>query len=145
MQPRFHHILVPLETAVSSHSAVDVAFELAVQNKASVSLLHIVQTIDAGTDGPDEETRQFYSQVCQRAESDLEQLARRFEEASLECEFKVHVGDRLQEILSFAAHHKVDLIVMCSHRIDPDHIAETWGTLSYKVSVLCECSVLLLK
>jgi universal stress protein A len=145
MQPRFHHILVPLETAVSSHSAVDVAFELAVQNKAAVSLLHIVQAIDAGTDGPDEETRQFYSQVCQRAASDLEPLARRFEEVSLQCEFKVHVGDRLQEILSFASHHRVDLIVMCSHRIDPEHIAETWGTLSYKVSVLCECPVLLLK
>lgn len=145
MQPRFHHILVPLETAVSSYSAVDVAFELAVQNKASVSLLHIVQAIDAGTDGPDEETRQFYSQVCQLAESNLEQLARRFEEASINCEFKVHVGDRLQGILSFASHHKVDLIVMCSHRIDPQHIAETWGTLSYKVSVLCECPVLLLK
>lgn len=145
MQPRFHHILVPLETAVSSYSAVDVAFELAVQNKASVSLLHIVQAIDAGTDGPDEETRQFYLQVCQLAESNLEQLARRFEEASINCEFKVHVGDRLQEILSFASHHKIDLIVMCSHRIDPQHIAETWGTLSYKVSVLCECPVLLLK
>jgi nucleotide-binding universal stress UspA family protein len=145
MQPRFHHILVPLETAVRSYSAVDVAFEMAVQNKASVSLLHVVQTIEAGPDGPDDETREFYSQVCQRAKSDLEQLSRRFEDASIECEFKVHVGDRLQEILSFAAKHQVDLIVMCSHRIDPEHIAETWGTLSYKVSVLCECAVLLLK
>ena len=124
---------------------MDVAFEMAVQNKATVSLLHVVQIIEAGPDGPDEETRQFYAQVCKRAESDLEQLARRFEEASLECEFKVHVGDRLHEILSFAANHKVDLIVMCSHRVDPEHIAETWGTLSYKVSVLCECPVLLLK
>jgi universal stress protein A len=125
--------------------ALDVAFEMAVQNRATVSLLHIVQAIEAGPDGPDEETRLFYAQVSQRAESDLEQFARRFEEASIECEFKVHVGDRLQEILSFAAHHKVDLIVMSSHCIDPEHIAETWGTLSYKVSVLCECPVLLLK
>lgn len=145
MQPRFRHILVPLETAISSHAAVDVAFEIAVQNKAAVSLLHVVQAIEAGPDGPDEETRQFYAQVCSRNEADLEQLARRFEEASIDCEFKVHVGDRLQEILSFAAHHQVDLIVMCSHRIDPEHVAETWGTLSYKVSVLCECPVLLLK
>ena len=61
MQPRFRHILVPLETAISSHAAVDVAFEIAVQNKATVSLLHVVQTIEAGTDGPDEETRQFYA------------------------------------------------------------------------------------
>lgn len=145
MQPRFRHILVPLETAVRSHAALDVAFELAVQNKASVSLLHVVQNIESGPDGPDEETRQFYAQVCQRAESDLEQLARRFEDALIDCEFKVHVGDRLQEILSFAAHHRVDLIVMSSHRVDPEHIAETWGTLSYKISVLCECPVLLLK
>ena len=61
MQPRFRHILVPLETAVRCHTALEVAFEMSVQNKASVSLLHIVQTIEAGPEGPDEETRLIWS------------------------------------------------------------------------------------
>jgi len=35
-------------------------FELAVQNKAATSLLHVVQAIDSGSDSPDEDTTEFY-------------------------------------------------------------------------------------
>ena len=72
-------------------------------------------------------------------------MSQRFLEAELQCEVKVRIGDRLQEIIEFAKNHRVDMIVMSSHRIDPEHVAETWGTLSYKVSVLSECSVMLVK
>ena len=46
MLPRFHHILVPLDSRAKNNSAMDIAFELAVQNKAAISLLHVVQEID---------------------------------------------------------------------------------------------------
>lgn len=145
MQPRFHHILVPLDSTAKNSSAADIAFELAAQNKAIVSLLHVVQAIEAGSESPDEETSEFYNHIRQRAESELERMSQRFLAADLQCEVKVRIGDRLQEIIDFSKHHRVDLIVMSSHRIDPNHLAETWGTLSYKVSVLCECDILLVK
>lgn len=145
MLPRFHHILVPLDSTAKNNAAVDIAFELAAQNKTIVSLLHVVQAIDAETDPPDDETAEFYIHIRQRAESEMERLSQRFLDADLKCEVKVRVGDRLQDIVEFAKHHCVDLIVMSSHRIDPNHLAETWGTLSYKVSVMCDCPILLVK
>ena len=145
MLSRFHHILVQLDAAGKNTAAVDIAFELAAQNRASVSLLHVVQSIDKDADPPDDETAEFYDHIRQRAESELERMSQRFLEVDLKCEVKVRVGDRLQEIIEFAKHHRVDMIVMSSHRIDPEHLAETWGTLSYKVSVLSECSVMLVK
>ena len=143
MLPRFRHILLPLDLTSRSNAAVDIAFELAVENKAAVSLLHVIQAID--TDPPDRETKEFYDHIRQRAESELDRVSRRFLDADIQCEVKVRVGDRLRDILDFARHHRVDLIVMSSHRIDPDNLAETWGTLSYKVSVICECPILLVK
>ena len=145
MLPRFHHILVPIDSTAKNSAALDIAFELAVQNKATTSLLHVVQSIDSGGDSPDEETTEFYEHIRKRAESELERMSQRFLDADVPCEVKVRIGDRLQEIVEFAGHHAVDLIVMSSHRIDPNHLAETWGTLSYKVSVICECPILLVK
>ena len=145
MLPRFHHILVPIDSTAKNNAAMDIAFELAVQNKAMTSLLHVVQAIDSGGDSPDEETTSFYDHIRERAESELERISQRFFDADVPCEVKVRIGDRLQEIVEFANHHRVDLIVMSSHRIDPNHLAETWATLSYKVSVVCECPILLVK
>ena len=145
MLPRFHHILVPIDSAARNNAAMDIAFELAVQNRATTSLLHVVQAIDSGGDSPDEETTSFYDHIRERAESELERISQRFLDADILCEVKVRIGDRLQEIVEFANHHRVDLIVMSSHRIDPNHLAETWATLSYKVSVVCECPILLVK
>lgn len=145
MLSRFHHILVPLDATAKSSAAAEIAFEIAAQNRAAVSLLHVIQEINAGSDPPDEETTEFYDHVRQRAESEMERMSQRFIDAELKCEVKVRVGDRLREIIEFAGDHRVDLIVMSSHRIDPSHLAESWGTLSYKVSVLCECAMLLVK
>ncbi len=145
MLPRFHHILVPLDSTSRNSTALDIAFELAVQNKATTSLLHVVQAIGSASDPPDEETTTFYAHIRQRAEGELERMSQRFVDAELQCEVKVRIGDRLQEITDFAKNHGVDLIVISSHRIDPEHLAETWATLSYKVSVLCECPILLIK
>ncbi|MEJ7595672.1 MAG: universal stress protein [Planctomycetaceae bacterium] len=145
MLPRFRHILVPIDSTARSSAAVDIAFELAVQNNATTSLLHVVQSIDSGGDSPDEETTEFYDHIRERAESEMERMSQRFLDANIACEVKVRIGDRLHEIVEFAGQHQVDLIVMSSHRIDPNHLAETWGTLSYKVSVICECPILLVK
>ncbi|MEZ6132465.1 MAG: universal stress protein [Planctomycetaceae bacterium] len=145
MLPRFHHILIPVDAVPKDNAAIDIAFELAVENKARVSLLHVIQTISTGEDSPDHETQQFYDRVQQRLEVDMERLSQRFADAKLAVDARIRVGDRLEEIVGFAEPHGVDLIVMSSHRIDPNRLAETWGTLSYKVSVLCECPILLVK
>jgi hypothetical protein len=34
---------------------------------------------------------------------------------------------------------------MTSHTVDSERLSETWATLSYKVSVICRCPILLVK
>jgi nucleotide-binding universal stress UspA family protein len=145
MLPRFQHILIPVDSTTKNNAAMDIAFELAVQNGAAASILHVVQAIDSADETPDEETTEFYDQIRRRAESEMERVSQRFLDASVRCEVKVRVGDRLREIVEFASQHGVDLIIMSSHRIDPGNVAETWATLSYKVSVICDCPILLVK
>jgi len=44
-----------------------------------------------------------------------------------------------------AVDRKVDLVVVSSHKVDPAATVQSLGTLSYQVSILCECPVLLVK
>jgi nucleotide-binding universal stress UspA family protein len=54
-------------------------------------------------------------------------------------------GRRAGEIVQYAAANEVDLIVLASHRVNPSRIARDWGTISYKVGILAQCPVLLVK
>ncbi len=144
MQPRFAHILVPVDFSASNKAALEVAFELCVDNDARVSLLHVIEAIDTG-DEPDEELRAFYERMEVRAWTELEAMAQRFAEVDRTVDRKVRTGKRAQTISAFADEHGVDLIVMTSHAIDRQRPVQSWGTVSYQVSILCDCSVLLVK
>ena len=61
------------------------------------------------------------------------------------CEKQILYGKRVYEILNFAAEHGVDLIIMSSHKLDPENVTEGWGTISFKVGVLSHCPVMLVK
>ncbi len=142
MLPRFQHILVPLDFTAKNQAALDIAFEIASQNRAAVTLLHVIETIEHL---PDEELKSFYGQVKSRAETELEQRAQRFAAAGLRVDQKILLGKRLVEIIRDARDRSVDLVVMSSHKVDPAAAAQSMGTLSYQVSILCDCPVLLVK
>jgi nucleotide-binding universal stress UspA family protein len=57
----------------------------------------------------------------------------------------VTFGHRAPGIVEVAIANQSDLIVMASHRIDPDRPGHDWATISYGVAVLAPCHVLLLK
>ena len=63
----------------------------------------------------------------------------------LSLEIQVLFGRRVYEILTFAANHDVDLIILSSHKLDPENATEGWGTISFKVGVLSHCPVMLVK
>ena len=142
MLPRFQHILVPVDFTEKNLTALDVAFELAVANHARVTLLHIVETMDVDTDA---ELDQFYATLQARADSELERMAQRFVAAKIAVDRKIRFGKRLREIVGDSTDRKADLIVMSSHKPDLQNPTQTWATLSYQVSVLCPCPVLLVK
>jgi len=144
MLPRFTHILIPVDFSAANKPALDVAFELSVNNDARVSLLHVIESIDTGDD-PDDEVRSFYERMENRAWTELDSIAQRFVDAGRTIESKVRTGKRAHSISEFADEHNVDLIVMTSHTVDRGDPIRSWGTVSYKVSLLCSCSVMLVK
>ena len=142
MLQRFQRILIPLDFTPKNQVALDIAFELARQNRSSVTLLHAIETID---NVPQNELQPFYARITSRAESELQARLQRFTAAGIRVDTKIRYGRRLVEIIRDAHERKVDLIVMSSHKVDPSAPTTSLGTLSYQVSVLCDCPVLLVK
>ena len=142
MLPRFQHILVPVDFTEKNLTALDLVFDLAVASRARVTLLHVIETIDVE---PDAELNRFYGKLQERADSELERLSQRFVAAGLAVDSKTRYGKRLSEIVSDIVERKADLVVMSSHKPDLAKPLQTWATLSYQVSVLCPCPVLLVK
>lgn len=141
MLSRFRHLLIPVDFTEKNKAALDVAFDIAVQNKSKVTLLHVVEQLSFS----DGDVQNFYTRLNQRAETELETLSQRFVDAGVVTDWKVRLGKRAAEIINFATDCDVDLIVMNSHKIDPTQAGAGIGTLSYQVSIFCACPVLLVK
>jgi nucleotide-binding universal stress UspA family protein len=138
----FQRILVPVDLTEKSLAAVDLAFELATQSRASVTLLHVIETIEHATF---DEMKGLYKRLEDSARTGLEEFSERFADAGLNVACEVIYGHRTRDIIEFAVKNSTDLIIMASHRIDPDRPGHDWSTISYGVGVLAPCAVLLVK
>lgn len=143
MLPRFQHVLVPVDFTTKNQAALDIAFEIAEVNAARVTLLHVIERIDEAAE--DGETEAFYERLREKADAELERRCQRFVEAGLPTEYKLRLGKRAEEIIRFVAERDVDLIVLSSHRIDTAEPVKSLATISYQVSILAPCPVLLVK
>ena len=141
MISRFRHVLAPVDLSAANRAALEIVFELAGQNQARVTFLHVIETLDVD----EADVRELYEQLELRARRELEPLRQRFADAGLNAHAAVVLGKRTREIVEFAAEHGVDLIVMSSHPIDTAHPVRSLATISYQVSIAASCSVLLVK
>lgn len=141
MHPQFKHILLPLDFTEKNEAALDIALGLATEHSAQVSLIHVIEQFATA----DPELDDFYERMLGRASQELELRAGRFLNAGLTVVWTAEVGRRASEIIRHANEQAVDLIVLSSHVVDPNDPRKSWGTLSYQVSVLSECPVLLVK
>jgi nucleotide-binding universal stress UspA family protein len=143
MRTTFTHVLVPLDLSTKNERTLAIALDVAAQNGARVTLLHVIQRIEGM---PQTELRDFYRRLEERAHKRLTLVARRFVARKLRTTQSVVVGTPAREIVGYAATKKVDLIVINSHQvIDLDRPGEGLGTTSYKVAILCRCPVMLVK
>jgi nucleotide-binding universal stress UspA family protein len=136
----FRKILVPVDLTEKSQSAVDLVRGLAAQSNAEVVLLHVIETVEHIQF---DEMKDFYQRLEKSARSGLKEFAEVL--ADVNVEQVVIYGRRTQEIIDFAVNNSVDLIVMASHRIDPDRPGHDWSSISYAVAILAPCAVLLVK
>jgi nucleotide-binding universal stress UspA family protein len=138
----FKRILVPLDLSEKSLKAADVAYDFAAKFGSKVVLLHVIETIEHMTF---DELKPFYSQLEKSARTGLQKVAERFLTKRLAVDQSVVYGHRTKEILDCAARESVDLIVMASHRIDPNPRGHESSSISYAVAILSPCPVLLVK
>ena len=138
----FNHILVPSDLTERNRKAMDIAVKMAVENKAEITLLHVVETVE---EADSEDFRKFYKQLGARADRTIDKIISEYGQGGVSIEKQVVYGKRVYEILNFADAHKVDLIIMSSHKLDPENATEGWGTISFKVGVLSHCPVMLVK
>ena len=139
---RFRHILVPTDLTGRTERALRLANILASRNSARVTLLHVIEALDGLSF---EELKPFYERLERKARTTMNELIRRAPERSASSAGAVVYGRRAEDIVKFAVANGVDLIVLASHRVNPSRVNRDWGTISYKVGILAQCPVLLVK
>jgi nucleotide-binding universal stress UspA family protein len=138
----FQRILVPVDLTARSISAVDLSLEFATQSQAEVTLLHVIETIEHVKF---DEMKDLYRRLEDSARKGLKEFSERFIDQGLSVDCVVTYGHRTQGIIDYAISSRTDLIIIASHRIDPDRPGHDWSTISYGVAVLSPCPVLLVK
>ena len=138
----FHHILVPTDLTERTEKALQLAGRLGSRAGARVTLIHVTETIQGLSL---DEVKPFYDRLERKARKAMEALTRRAREDAPAAARVLVRGRRAEEIVKYAAANEVDLIVLASHRVNPSLVDRDWGTISYKVGILAQCPVMLVK
>lgn len=138
----FKKILLPVDLTDKHKPALDAAADLARQHGGEIVLLHVIETIPGLAM---EEDRDFYGRLEKKARAHLGRLGEQLKQHLVAWQTEVLYGNRVPEIVRFAAARNIDLIVLTSPRLDPADPQAGWGSLSYKIGLLCPCPVLLVK
>jgi nucleotide-binding universal stress UspA family protein len=138
----FRRIMVPVDLTNRNIPALQITTKLALQNRASITLLHVIETLEGSSF---EEFNKFYKTLEKHARDKLEGLAEECVSQGVVVHQEVLYGKRAEQIVQFAMDHQIDLIVLTSHKIDLKNPSQGWGSISYKVGILSQCPVLLVK
>ncbi len=138
----FKKILLPVDLADRHQAAIDVAAKMAAQNNGTITLLHVIETISDMSTG---EERDFYSLLETTARSVLKELGKQFDDCKIPWHGEILFGHRAAETIRYAAETAADLIILTAPRIDPANPGANWGSLSFKISVLSQCPVLMVR
>jgi universal stress protein A len=139
----FKNILVPSDLSEKKDKALNIAVKLASHDNGQVYLLHVIETL---ADTTYDELGDFYKELEKRVHRDMTALTQAFEnEQQVNILPQIVFGNRAAMILKAVEAYQIDLIIMKSHRIDPNDPSQGWGTISYKVGILSACPVMLVK
>jgi nucleotide-binding universal stress UspA family protein len=138
----FQRILVPVDLSERNRATMEVVRDLARPTGARVILIHVIETIEHISF---DELRSFYNRLERSAFDGMKDLSEGLLADGIPAENVVVFGKRHDEIIKNAIDRQIDLIVMSSHRVDPDRPSSNFGSISYRIAVLSPCSVLLVK
>jgi nucleotide-binding universal stress UspA family protein len=138
----FKRIMVPVDLTDKNAPAIAVAAKLARQNRGRVILVHVIATV---RNIPLKEMKDFYKRLEKDARQKMSALATRLGQEEITVEQEIIYGNRTEEIVKYADVNRIDLIILSSHKVNPNYPGEGWGTISYKVAILSNRPVLLVK
>ncbi|MDX9744957.1 MAG: universal stress protein [Syntrophales bacterium] len=138
----FSQILVPTDFSKKHATPLEIAVNLAAKHNSTIHLLHVVEII---ADTTFTEYEDFYNRLERKAQKQMNNLMAQYEKKSVQILPHISYGNRVQEILKFRKDHEIDLIIMNSHKVELKNPIQSWGTISYKVALLSDSPVLLVK
>lgn len=138
----FRRILIPTDLTDRTTKALDLGLRLAQRDRSQVTLLHVIETVRGLRF---DELKPFYRQLEKRSRAKMATFARRSAAKGVRVAQAIVYGARAEEIVKVAGRQRADLIVLASHRVKPFMVGRDWGTISYKVGLLAQCPVLLVK
>lgn len=138
----FSRILVPVDFSEKCRRSLDIAVNIAGRYDGSIDLLHVIETL---VDTEYSELESFYRKLERKALRDMDDLVASYRDGTADIHTHILFGNRGLEILNHAKQRNVGLIIMNSHAVDINQPAQGWGTISYKVALLSQCPVMLVK
>ena len=138
----FRQILVPTDFSPKHINPLEMATSLAKKYKSAIHLLHVVEIIP---NAKFSEYKKFYNNLEKKAQQQMSILMSNYQGKSVQIHPHINYGNRVQEILKFAREHEIDLIIMNSHKLELENPIQNWGTISYRVALLSETPVMLVK
>mgnify|MGYP006162114389 CR=1 FL=1 len=72
-------------------------------------------------------------------------MEERLQKAGVQARHDILFGKRAETVVRYAEEHGTDLVILSSHKVDRDHPALGWGTISYRIAIVVRCPVLLVK
>lgn len=138
----FRQILVPTDFSEKHINPLEVATNLANKYKSTIHLLHVVEIIPNTTFM---EYKNFYRDLEKKAQKQMSTLISKYQGKSIQILPHISYGNRVQEILKYIKENEIDLIIMNSHKVELDNPIHSWGTISYKVALMSDSPVMLVK
>ena len=136
----FQKVLVPVDLTDRHGPTLDLAARLA--GSGEVVVLHVIEVIQGLSRESDPA---FYRRLEAKANEFVGKLVDGLKQKNVTARGEVRFGNRLGEILGFASREGADLVALASHAVDLAQPGAGPGTLSYRVSWLARCPVLLVK
>ncbi len=138
----FRKILLPVDLSDRHGPALEIGKSLAKQNDGEINLLHVIEII-AGLSLREE--RDFYGKLQKAADAHFKKLEVRLKLRNVPVHRKILFGHRGPTVVKYAKEIRADLIVLTAPQVDLKNPSIGWGSLSFKISILARCPVLLVK
>lgn len=145
MDSLFHDLLVPTDGSENSLQAGELAFRLAEQQRARVTLLHVVdpEVLKETIQVSEESEEQVRGKMERQGQNYLDHLERVAERYQVETRREMLEGDPYREIVDLAGERGIDLIVM-GHAGLRGPRRKIAGSVAERVIRFAHCPVLVL-